>query len=142
VTAASSPAAAAQEPDTAAAPVPVLSWKDCGVTLGESFRCATARVPLDYQRPRGRSISISLVRHLAAVPAERVGSLLMNPGGPGGSGILFLRNALSLIFPELQARFDLVSFDPRGVGDSTPVRCFSSLGEPHLPGLPSLPGYR
>src|SRR5207247_719811 len=83
-----------QGSDTAAPPVPVLSWKDCGVTFGESFQCATARVPLDYGRPTGRSISISLVRHLAGVPAQRVGSLLVNPGGPGDSGILFLRNGL------------------------------------------------
>ena len=63
-----------------------LSWKDCGTTLGESFQCARARVPLDYKHPRGRSISISLIRHLAGNPAQRVGSLLLNPGGPGGAG--------------------------------------------------------
>ena len=116
-------------PSLPAGAAPALSWKDCGVTLGESFQCATIRVPLPYEHPQGRSISISLIRHLARDPARRVGSLLLNPGGPGGSGLLFLRRGLSLIPAELQARFDLVSFDPRGVGDSTPVRCFSSMEE-------------
>jgi pimeloyl-ACP methyl ester carboxylesterase len=55
--------------------------------------------------------------------------LLLNPGGPGSSGVTFLRNGFSLIPAELQARFDLLSFDPRGIGDSTPVRCFASLAE-------------
>jgi pimeloyl-ACP methyl ester carboxylesterase len=123
------PAAAAPGSGDARLPVPVLSWKDCGSAMGESFQCARARVPLDYKHPRGRSISISLIRHLAGNPAQRVGSLLLNPGGPGGSGVAFLRNTLPLIPAELQARFDLVSFDPRGIGESTPVRCFASVAE-------------
>ncbi|HKA09185.1 MAG TPA: alpha/beta hydrolase [Candidatus Dormibacteraeota bacterium] len=113
------PAAAAQ------AAVPLLTWADCG----GGFQCSTALVPLDYQQPLGRSITLSVIRLPAGDPAHRIGSLFMNPGGPGGSGVAFLR-AVGQFFPaELRARFDLVSFDPRGVASSTPVQCFPSFGD-------------
>src|SRR5882672_4988712 len=106
-------------------PVPVLSWTDCGGNL----QCTTARVPLDYDHPDRDSISLAVIRRPAGDPARRVGSLVFNPGGPGTSGLEFVRKALAFIPPELLARFDFVSFDPRGVGESTPVRCFASLAE-------------
>jgi pimeloyl-ACP methyl ester carboxylesterase len=106
-------------------PVPVLSWTDCGGNL----QCATARVPLDYDHPHRDSISLAVIRRPAGDPAHRVGSLVFNPGGPGTSGLEFVRKALAFVPPELLARFDFVSFDPRGVGESTPVRCFASVAE-------------
>jgi pimeloyl-ACP methyl ester carboxylesterase len=118
-------------------PVPVLSWTDCG----GGFQCATAQVPLDYERPRGRAISIALIRLPASDPAHRIGSLLVNPGGPGGSGVAVVRAASKGFPAELQARFDIVGFDPRGVGLSTAVRCFASVADQQafFAGLPPFP---
>jgi pimeloyl-ACP methyl ester carboxylesterase len=94
---------------------------------GDGFQCATATVPLDYDRPRGRTITLALIRLPAADPARRIGSLFPNPGGPGGSGVQFVRDGARFVYgPETLARFDIVGLDPRGVGGSTPVRCFTS----------------
>src|SRR5438270_1126092 len=106
-------------------PVPVLSRTACGGGL----QCTTARVPLDYDNPRRDSISLAVIRRPAGDPAHRVGSLVFNPGGPGTSGLEFVRKALAFVPPDLLARFDFVSFDPRGVGKSTAVHCFASLAE-------------
>src|SRR5438128_3919662 len=76
-------------------PVPVLSWTDCGGNL----QCTTARVPLDYDHPHRESISLAVIRHPAGDPAHRVGSLVFNPGGPGGSGLDFVRKSLPLVPP-------------------------------------------
>jgi len=95
-----------------------LVWTDC--TNG--FQCATLQVPLDYSRPEGRQISLALIRKPVTDSARRIGSLLLNPGGPGGSGVRFLRGFAALL-TNLNSRFDLVSWDPRGVGASTAVTC-------------------
>ncbi|RJK95442.1 alpha/beta hydrolase [Vallicoccus soli] len=110
----------------AAAATPVLRWRPCG----DGVQCATARVPLDYDRPRGRTIALALAKVPATQPARRIGTLFLNPGGPGGSGVDFVRGvATSLYSDEVRARFDLVGFDPRGIARSTPVRCFESLDD-------------
>jgi pimeloyl-ACP methyl ester carboxylesterase len=83
-------------------------------------------VPLDYARPEGPTIQIAVARHPAEEPSERIGSLVINPGGPGGSGIDDLPNELSVMPAELLDRFDIVSFDPRGVERSDPVSCAPS----------------
>lgn len=117
-------AAAPAEVGTAVAPRVV--WRDCG----GGFECATIRVPLDYDRPHGRRIELALIRLPAGNPARRIGSLFTNPGGPGTSGIGHVRDLARLAYPaKVQARFDIVGFDPRGVGASTPVRCFGSPEE-------------
>ena len=113
-------------PALAAAPattVPALTWTDCQ----GGFQCATAAVPLDYARPRDGTISLALIRLPAADPAHRIGSLFTNPGGPGASGVAFVRADAAAFPAAIRARFDIVGFDPRGVGDSTPVRCFDSV---------------
>ena len=95
-----------------------IAWTDCG----GGFQCGTLQVPLDYSRADGRKISLALLRKPATQASGRIGSLLMNPGGPGESGIEFLRSDVASL-RNLNARFDLVSWDPRGVAGSTPVTC-------------------
>src|SRR5262249_14330918 len=113
-------AGTAVTPAQAAAPAlagPVLHWAACGAPLGG----ATARVPLDYAHPHGATIGIALIRLPASDPVHRIGSLFVNPGGPGGSGVDFVRGAATAFWsPGVRARFDIVGFDPRGVARSAP----------------------
>src|SRR6266536_2224622 len=97
---------------TPAVGTPALAWQDCG----DGFQCATLKAPLDYRHRNATQIDIALVRRPAESPAIRIGSLVTNPGGPGLSGIDELRRTATGYPPEVRARFDLVSFDPRGVG--------------------------
>lgn len=90
------------------------------------FQCATARVPLSYADPGGPAITLALARLPATDAAERIGSLLLNPGGPGGSGKQFVLGAGTSFPAEIRAHFDIVGFDPRGVGESTPIHCLSA----------------
>lgn len=88
------------------------------------FACATVRVPLDYADPGGAEVPLAVARKPASGPGERLGSLLLNPGGPGGSAVDFLTGYAGEHYPEaVRARYDLVGVDPRGVGHSAPVRC-------------------
>lgn len=105
------------------APVPELDWKACGPGL-EQFECTSAEVPTDYDRPRGATTTIALTRLPAADPARRIGTLFVNPGGPGGSGVDFVQQVAPVIPAELRARFDVLGFDPRGVVRSDPATCF------------------
>jgi pimeloyl-ACP methyl ester carboxylesterase len=106
---------------------PKLSWKPCADPAQKGFQCATARgVPLDYRHPRGRTIHLAVIRHRATDPAHRIGTLFFNPGGPGAGGTAVLPSAIDLFPATVRARFDIVSWDPRGVGASTPVECFAS----------------
>ena len=105
-----------------------LQWGGCssGLLVNPGMQCATLAVPVDHSAPDGDMLDVELARVPATgAESERIGSLLFNPGGPGGSGIEFLANAAAIVPEELGARFDLVSWDPRGVGESTPVRCLS-----------------
>jgi pimeloyl-ACP methyl ester carboxylesterase len=106
-----------------AAPSPQILWSRCE---GGGFECATVPVPLDYDQPSGARVLLSLIRLRATDPDRRIGSLLVNPGGPGGSGVDLVLGAGEFFPPEIRARFDLVGFDPRGVGRSTPLRCFGT----------------
>ncbi|MFD5465055.1 alpha/beta hydrolase [Kitasatospora sp. NPDC127059] len=102
-------------------PVPALSWsKPCA----PGFQCDTARVPLDHRAPRGRSIELALIRRPADDQGHRVGTLFYNPGGPAIPGTAALPAAAPLFPAEVRRRFDIVSFDPRGVGASTTLQCF------------------
>jgi pimeloyl-ACP methyl ester carboxylesterase len=105
-----------------------LTWSTCTGTLTSlaGLECATLDVPLDPDDPSGEQITLALARSRSnGSPDERIGSLVINPGGPGGSGLEFLANAAAAFPDELTRHFDLVSFDPRGVGDSDPVRCLT-----------------
>ena len=118
---------AALTPASAAAvPAPKLSWRPCAEPEQKGFECATARrVPLDYDNPRGGKIQLAVIRQRATDPGHRIGSLFYNPGGPGGAGTA-LPLVIDLFPAEVRARFDIVSWDPRGVGASTAVKCFAS----------------
>ncbi|WP_051711034.1 alpha/beta hydrolase [Streptomyces sp. NRRL S-350] len=105
-----------------------IDWHACpddGDTApdGAATRCATLRVPLDYADPGGRTIGVALARVPAADPRRRIGSLLLNPGGPGNSGVDMVRRGWTNYQGPLHDRYDLVGFDPRGAGDTTPVHC-------------------
>jgi pimeloyl-ACP methyl ester carboxylesterase len=117
------PPAQADSPDR-------LRWQNCHPEAGPDFECATVRVPLDYDRADGRPISLALVRLPAADPDDKIGSIFLNPGGPGGSGVDFVLGIGPLLFtPEVRASFDLVGFDPRGIVRSSPLICFRSFEE-------------
>lgn len=119
-------ATAAPQPPTPAPPTGRAVWEPCASPSGEGiFECATVQVPVDWKRPRGATLDLALARHRATDPARRIGSLLINPGGPGGSGVGFAFSAPDSFSPDLLERFDIVGFDPRGVGLSNPVKCDS-----------------
>ncbi len=92
--------------------------------LWDRTECGTVRVPLDYNRPQGRSITVAITRLKATDQARWLGSLALNPGGPGGSGYLMPIEVASMEqSAKLNERYDLIGFDPRGVGYSTKVNC-------------------
>ncbi|MFE3072465.1 alpha/beta hydrolase [Streptomyces sp. NPDC059247] len=127
-TAAATPAAGPGSP-VAAPPSPLSAWRSCGGDTPATVECATLKVPLDHREPRGRKIDLSLSRIKAADPAARRGVLLFNPGGPSTSG-LFYPLALSGLLPQsVKDRYDLIGFDPRGVGASTPLACGTTTAD-------------
>jgi len=112
--------------EAAAAAVPAaVTWTPCQ----SGFQCATIEVPLDYGQPAGAKISLAVVRLPAGDPSRRIGSLFLNPGGPGGSGVDLARGIAPVLPLELRGRFDIVGFDPRGIIRSTPLRCFKTFEE-------------
>ncbi|MCD7443634.1 alpha/beta hydrolase [Streptomyces lincolnensis] len=97
------------------------SWRSCGVP---GFECATVKAPLDYAEPGAGAVRLALARKKATGPGKRLGSLLVNPGGPGGSAIGYLQAYAGIGYPaEIRARYDMVAVDPRGVARSEPVEC-------------------
>jgi pimeloyl-ACP methyl ester carboxylesterase len=118
------PAPGATEPPTPAlAPYysQQLSWSPCR----GSFLCAALSVPLDYRHPGAASIDLALLKVPAAEPSERIGSLVVNPGGPGAPGTDYAEAAGQVFRSQVLAAYDVVGFDPRGTGDSSPVDCLS-----------------
>jgi pimeloyl-ACP methyl ester carboxylesterase len=100
-----------------------LDWAACSGSSSDGDQCARLTVPLDYRHPAGRTIGISLLK----VPASgsRIGSLVVNPGGPGAPGTSFAAGRGAWFGDPLLEHFDIVGFDPRGTGDSSPVDCLS-----------------
>jgi pimeloyl-ACP methyl ester carboxylesterase len=106
--------------------VPKLAWQPCPDPAQSGFECATAQVPLDYGHPQGSTIDLAVIRHRASDPTTRIGALFFNPGGPGGAGTEDLPEFFDLFPAEVRERFDIISWDPRGVGESTAVQCFDT----------------
>ncbi|MFE0172465.1 alpha/beta hydrolase [Streptomyces sp. NPDC059002] len=103
-----------------------LSWHECGVP---GFQCASMKAPLDYAKPGAGDIKLAVARKQATKKSGRLGSLLVNPGGPGGSAIGYLQSYAALGYPEeVRARYDMVAVDPRGVARSEPVTCLDGKG--------------
>ena len=92
--------------------------------LWRGFACTRVSVPLDHDKPNGRHISLALIRLPATDQRRRIGSLLTNFGGPGLPAIDRIRAARDRLPVEIRARFDVIGMDPRGVGESSPLRCF------------------
>ncbi len=103
-----------------------LSFGRCADQLASlaGLECATLAVPVDPADADGETLDLAVARYPSTgTESERIGSLVLNPGGPGGSGVEYLTNSASMFPASLTDRFDLVSFDPRGVAASTPVHC-------------------
>ena len=111
-----------------------VSWYPCDDTGGMEkteeqgkFSCGMVTVPMDYNQPEGKTIQVAVKKRIA--DGESRGSLFINPGGPGGSGISLVEGAEKSFSKELLAGYDVVGFDPRGVGSSTAIDC----GDARLP---------
>ncbi|MEX5720996.1 alpha/beta hydrolase [Geodermatophilus maliterrae] len=125
-------AAATTAAEAEAAPI---TWTDCdaqitGLIAGTPgserdlfFECGRTEVPIDHDEPDGETLPLFLIRAKLAGQTDRIGSLLVNPGGPGASGADFVLSQALTLPEDVLRRFDLVGFDPRGVGLSTPVEC-------------------
>ena len=113
-----SPAGPAPAAELAAYYNQTLDWKACG-----SAECATLLVPKDYADPELGDFEIALLRQVAKGDGQ--GSLVLNPGGPGGSGVDYAAAADAVLTPDVTDAFDIVGFDPRGVGKSSPIKCLT-----------------
>ena len=106
-----------------------LTWTDCtDDATGTAFQCATVTVPLDYDNPQGQTITVAL-KKLPSTSSSPRGSVFLNPGGPGGSGISLINAQAGLYktggMSGVLANYDVIGFDPRGIGQSTPITCWS-----------------
>ncbi|MFM9366899.1 alpha/beta hydrolase [Streptomyces sp. Da 82-17] len=113
---------AGQRLDWSACEAPTTAQGGGGTAPGKGWECATMKAPLDHAEPDGETIDVALIRKQATDKDKRIGSLLYNFGGPGGSGVATLPLAAA-DYEKLNSRYDLVSFDPRGVGESATVHC-------------------
>ncbi|GAM50431.1 hypothetical protein NSK11_contig00156-0016 [Nocardia seriolae] len=114
--------------DPAAQPI---TWAECPQELGAQVQCAAIEVPVDWGNPDGEKITVGIDRLPASDPDHRIGALVLNPGGPGGSGTDLISGVAkfpALVSAELRSRFDLIGLDPRGIGTSRPaVKCDTEL---------------
>ena len=99
-----------------------LAWTTCH----GNFQCATLKVPIDYTDAALGEFDIAVIRYRDPNQHDRIGSLVINPGGPGVSGIEYALNAEYILNPDVLERYDIVGFDPRGIGQSTPIHCLSA----------------
>ena len=106
-------------------PTAEIDWFDCG----DTFECGWVEVPADYRDPETDGIKIPMIVHRATAPDERIGYLFVNPGGPGVSGVNHVEDSLGTAPGEIVERFDIVGFDPRGVGRAEPEFACGALGE-------------
>jgi pimeloyl-ACP methyl ester carboxylesterase len=99
------------------------AWHRCDTSMPASFQCATIEVPLDYARPGGKTLKLAISRMKTSVPGKRHGALFFNPGGPGGEGLDMPVYMKEVLPKKIREQYDLVGFDPRGVGRSSPLTC-------------------
>ncbi|MBM3704849.1 MAG: alpha/beta hydrolase, partial [Actinobacteria bacterium] len=99
-----------------------ITWLACG----GPFLCADVTVPVDYSNPGGERMQLSLVKYPATDSKKRLGALLVNPGGPGASGVQYGYAAEYIVSKEVLEAYDLIGFDPRGVGGSSAERCLTN----------------
>jgi pimeloyl-ACP methyl ester carboxylesterase len=104
--------------------IPAVTWSVC--PEDDQVQCGAMRVPADWGDPYGPSIELAMARRTATDPAHRIGVLVVNPGGPGGSAVNMALDG-DYFTPELRRRFDIIGLDPRGVGRSAPVLCAQTL---------------
>ena len=102
-----------------------IDWKDCSDGTSP-FQCGTVTVPLDYEHPDGRTITIAVRKLPASDGDAEHGSLFINPGGPGASGVAMMQVMAPMFTEELRGAYDIIGFDPRGVGQSTPITCWTN----------------
>ena len=102
-----------------------IDWKDCSDGTS-SFQCGTVTVPLDYDHPDSQTITIALKKLPASDGNAEHGSLFINPGGPGGSGVAMMQVMAPMFTEEIRGAYDIIGFDPRGVGQSTPITCWTN----------------
>ncbi|WP_078662556.1 alpha/beta hydrolase [Streptomyces bicolor] len=105
------------------------AWHRCDSSTPAAFQCATIKVPLDYSRPGGKKLDLAISRLRTSVPNERRGVLLLNPGGPGAGGVDLPQQLASELPKSVKNKYDLIGFDPRGIGQSSPVGCGLTDGE-------------
>ncbi len=103
-------------------------WFTCE-SFAPDAECASVPLPLDYDKPTGAKTTVAVLRLPARDPARRIGTLFINPGGPGGSGVQIASFAPFFLSPSVLDRFDIIGFDPRGTNFSTPVKCWPNLGD-------------
>lgn len=127
------PATATATPDQVEAPVPDIDWKKC--EWAKKLDCAKVKVPLDYDKLDGKKIRLGILRDPANEPKKRIGSVFVNPGGPGGSATDFAASVRGMLGKQVQQRFDIVGIDPRGVGLTENAVCKGPRGKhPQYPG--------
>jgi pimeloyl-ACP methyl ester carboxylesterase len=126
-------AAAADAAQQPAPPRPVsypsIQWTACADVA--AVQCGSLRLPVDRAHPH-KTFDLAVARRPAADPKRRIGALFLNPGGPGASGVALVKEADEFLTEEMRARFDVVSFDPRGIVGSSPVKCAESMAEKHI----------
>jgi pimeloyl-ACP methyl ester carboxylesterase len=105
-----------------------INWKPCKESE-KGLECARVQVPLNWSEVAGPKISLAVIRRPASKPAQRIGSLFVNFGGPGVSGVATVKGSGKSLDQLGDGRFDVVSWDPRGTGESTHISCFDSKGE-------------
>jgi len=105
-----------------------LDWQNCS----GNFQCATLKTPIDYSDATLGQFDIAVIRYRDPGQHDRIGSLVINPGGPGVSGIEYARSAQYILSPDVLERYDIVGFDPRGIGASTPIHCLSDAEQDEL----------
>ncbi len=102
-----------------------LNWRECY----DGFECSSFKVPVDYEKIDNQSFTLRALRHSALDQENKLGSILVNPGGPGGSAIFYAFNAESILSSKINQRYDIVGFDPRGINESDEIRCLSDTEE-------------